>query len=532
MSDKKKKNKKPSKRVQKQEDTQKQKEKETSEEQNPSQKEEPKEESKEESKKKEEAKTPGASATKAEEERADGDYYECYIDSSSKTARDEDHLDVTNARVYGDELDRVLLRAMEKPKAIYYFALLFTASCFFFGLVLPLAYQTMFGMGAAAINNPVAWGVYITDFVFWVGIAHSGTLISAVLFLFRAHFRSKFNRSAEAMTVFAVLTAGLFPLIHLGRIWLFYWLFPYPNQRQLWVNFRSPLIWDVFAVNTYLTVSCIFFYVGLIPDLATVRAKAQGIRKWIYGVFSLGWSGNQKQWRHYTQAYLFLAAFATPLVVSVHSVVSWDFAMGVVPGWHTTIFAPYFVAGAIFSGCAMVLTLVIPMRKIFSLEKYITMDDFEALTKLLMVTSMIVGYAYLVEFLIAFYNSESPFEAQQFMYRVTGDYKFAYWLMIFCNVGVPLTLFVRKLRRNIIYLFIATIFVNIGMWLERFNIIVISLSKEFNPYAWGLYTPSWVEIGITIGSFGFFFTAFLLFSKLLPVIAIADVKEIATLKHH
>ncbi|RME84330.1 MAG: hydrogenase [Planctomycetota bacterium] len=429
-------------------------------------------------------------------------------------------------------MDEVLLKAMKSPSPLYFLGLFMAISAFVFGLVLPLLYQSLYGMGVAGINNPVGWGVYITNFVFWVGIAHSGTLISAVLFLFRSKFRSKFNRSAEAMTVIAVLTAGLFPLIHIGRIWVFYYLIPYPNQRQLWVNFRSPLIWDVFAVNTYLTVSTIFFYVGLIPDLATVRAKAEGIRKWAYGILSLGWSGNQKQWRHYTRAYLFLAAFATPLVISVHSVVSWDFAMGVVPGWHTTIFAPYFVAGAIFSGCAMVLTLVIPMRKVFGLEKYITIDDFEALTKLLMVTSMIVGYSYLVELGLAFYSSDAPFEAQQFLYRMTGDYKFTYWLMIFCNVVVPLTLFAKPLRRNIIYLFIVSIFVNIGMWLERFNIIVISLSKEFNPYAWGLYSPSWVEIFITIGSFGFFFTLFLLFSKLLPVIAISEVKEVVTLKHH
>ena len=442
----------------------------------------------------------------------------------------EDKKNIT-AREYGDKLDRVILDAMERPSFLYFLALFITASAFLFGLVLPLLYQSLYGLGVAGINNPVGWGVYITDFVFWVGIAHSGTLISAVLFLFRSKFRSKFNRSAEAMTVFAVLTAGLFPLIHLGRIWLFYWLLPYPNQRQLWVNFRSPLVWDVFAVSTYLTVSVIFFYVGLIPDLATVRAKSRGIVKWIYGILSLGWAGKERQWRHYMQAYLFLAAFATPLVVSVHSVVSWDFAMGIVPGWHTTIFAPYFVAGAIFSGCAMVLTLVIPMRRFFKLEEYITVDDFEALTKLLMVTSLIVGYSYLVEFALAYYNVNAVFEAQQFTYRATGDYVIPYWLMIFCNVLVPLTLFYRPLRRNIAYLFVASIFVNIGMWLERFNIIVISLSKEFNPYSWGLYSPSWVEIGITIGSFGFFFTAFLLFAKLLPVVAIAEVKEVATAKH-
>ena len=424
---------------------------------------------------------------------------------------------------YNLTLEEDILAAMRRPRPIYWVALFISATFFVTGMA-SWFYQMLKGMGVAGINNPVGWGVYITDFVFWVGIAHSGTLISAVLFLFRAKFRNVFNRSAEAMTVFAVMTAGLFPLIHLGRSWFFYWLFPYPNQRQLWVNFQSPLIWDVFAVSTYFTISVIFWYVGMVPDLAIVRRVAQGVRKKFYSIFSLGWTGSIKQWLHYNRLYMFLAAFATPLVISVHSVVSWDFAMSIVPGWHTTIFAPYFVAGAIFSGTAMVLTLVIPMRKIFRLEKYITKDHFDKITKVLLFTSLIVTYSYITEFALAFYGGHK-FEEAHFLYRALGDYKELYWMMIFCNSLLPLSLFIRKLRRSIGYLFVISIFVNIGMWLERFVIIVSSLSKDFDPYNWGLYHPSWVEVSITLGSFGMFFMFFLIFTKILPVLAITEIKE-------
>jgi molybdopterin-containing oxidoreductase family membrane subunit len=382
------------------------------------------------------------------------------------------------------------------------------------------------GMGVAGINSPVGWGVYITNFVFWVGIAHSGTLISAVLFLFRARFRSAFNRSAEAMTVFAVMTAGLFPLIHLGRAWYFFWLLPYPNQRLLWVNFRSPLMWDVFAVSTYFTISAVFFFVGMIPDLAIAKRRQRGLRKRLYSALSLGWVGSLRQWKHYTRLYMFLAAFATPLVVSVHSVVSWDFAMSVVPGWHTTIFAPYFVAGAIFSGTAMVITLVVPMRKILGLHRHITIDHFESIAKILLFTSLLVTYSYVVEFALALYSG-NVYESGAFMYRMTGEYRYFYWTMLFCNSLVPLTLFVKKWRRSIPFLFGLSIFVNIGMWFERFVIIVSSLARDFNPYSWGLYKPTLIEAGITLGSFGFFFTAFLIFTKVLPVVAITELKEVA-----
>lgn len=422
-----------------------------------------------------------------------------------------------------EKLERDVLSAMSTPSPWYWLALLVTAGLV--GLLFVLWSLIIFvGMGVTHLNNPVAWAVLITDFVFWVGIAHSGTLISAVLFLFRARYRSRFNRTAEAMTIFAVMTAGLFPLIHLGRVWFAYWLFPYPNMRQLWPNFRSPLEWDVFAVSTYFTVSLVFFYVGMIPDFAIARRHFTGIREWAYRILSLGWTGSATQWRHYNKLYGLLAAFATPLVVSVHSVVSWDFAMSVVPGWHTTIFAPYFVAGAIFSGTAMVITLMVPMRKILKMEHLITVKHWESLSQLMLLTSMIVTYSYIVEFCMAFYST-NRFEQYHFMFRAFGDYKWCYAMMLLCNSVLPLTLFARKLRTSIPYLFVLSLFVNVGMWLERFVIIVTSLVRDFDPYSWGQYTPTPLEVGITVGSFGLFFFLFLLFLKGLPVLAITEIKE-------
>ncbi len=391
-----------------------------------------------------------------------------------------------------------------------------------------LLWQVRFGLGVAGYTPPVMWGVYITTFVFWVGIAHSGTLISAILFLFRSGWRTSVYRTAEAMTVFAVLTAGLFPLIHIGRIWYFYWLLPYPNQRQLWVNFKSPLVWDVFAVSTYLTVSSCFLVVGMIPDIAAIRDKATGWRRKLYSITSLNWRGTDQQWRHYTRAYLYLAALATPLVLSVHSVVSWDFAMAIVPGWHATIFAPYFVAGAIYSGVAMVVTLTVPLRKAFRMERYITVDHFENLAKLLLLTGMIVGYAYAVEYFIAWYSG-NPFEKASFWNRAFGEYWWATWTMIICNGFLPILLWFKKVRRSIPALFVLSLFVNLGMWFERFVIIVVSLSFEYEPYAMGHYTPSWVELTILIGSFAWFFLWFLLFAKNFPMVSIAEVKELIPL---
>jgi molybdopterin-containing oxidoreductase family membrane subunit len=404
---------------------------------------------------------------------------------------------------------------------------LFLPTLFFVGFGLfCFIYQVYSGLGVAGYRHPVFWGVYITDFVFWVGIAHSGTLISAILYLFRANFRMSIYRIAEAMTVFAVLTAGLFPIIHLGRPWNFYWLFPYPNQRELWVNFKSPLLWDVFAVSTYLTVSALFFFIGMIPDIAAIRDRVtEAPRKIIYSILSLGWKGSNWEWLHYSRAYLFFAAFATPLVLSVHSVVSWDFAMSNLPGWHTTIFAPYFVAGAIFSGLGMVIMLTIPIRKIFHLEDYITLDNYDGMAKLIMLTSGIIGYAYAAEFFMAWYSG-NPAEWGQSYYRITGEYAIFYWIMIICNVIIPLPLWFKSVRRNLKILFIMSIFINIGMWFERFNIIVISLSHGFDPAAWGIYQPSWVEVGITVGSFAWFFMFFLIFLKTLPAVSIAEMKEI------
>ncbi|MEE9239491.1 MAG: NrfD/PsrC family molybdoenzyme membrane anchor subunit [Thermodesulfobacteriota bacterium] len=418
-----------------------------------------------------------------------------------------------------------IIRMLDKPTFKWW--ALFLPTLFFVGFGLfCFIYQVYTGLGVAGYRHPVFWGVYITDFVFWVGIAHSGTLISAILYLFRANFRMSIYRIAEAMTVFAVLTAGLFPIIHLGRPWNFYWLFPYPNQRELWVNFKSPLLWDVFAVSTYLTVSALFFFIGMIPDIAAVRDRVtEAPRKIIYSILSLGWKGSNWEWLHYTRAYLFFAAFATPLVLSVHSVVSWDFAMSNLPGWHTTIFAPYFVAGAIFSGLGMVIMLTIPIRKIFHLEDYITLDNYDGMAKLIMLTSGIIGYAYAAEFFMAWYSG-NPAEWGQSYYRITGEYAIFYWTMIICNVIIPLPLWFKSVRRNLKILFIMSIFINIGMWFERFNIIVISLSHGFDPAAWGIYKPSWVEVGITVGSFAWFLMFFLIFLKTLPAVSIAEMKEI------
>lgn len=431
-----------------------------------------------------------------------------------------------NVKVDYALVNDLVLKTMEPPTFGWY--------CFFaFALVLvgigatSWTIQILDGLGMAGISHPIGWGVYITNFVFWVGIAHSGTLISAVLFLFRAKFRMAIYRLAEAMTVFAVMTAGLFPVIHTGRPWFAgYWLFPYPNQRGLWPNFRSPLLWDVFAISTYFTVSALFFIIGLIPDIAVARDRAKsGFRKLLYGITALGWTGSNRQWKHYGAAYLLFAAFATPLVVSVHSVVSWDFAVGIVPGWHATIFPPYFVAGAIFSGVAMVITLIIPLRKVYKLEPLVTLDHFEAMSKLIMLTSGVVSYAYATEFYVAWF-SNNPFERYQFWFRPFGEFKLAFWGMTFCNCIAPLSLWYAPLRRNIPYLFVLSIVINIGMWLERFNIIFTSLAREYIPAAWGGYNFSWVEAGLTVGSFGWFGMWMLLFIKFYPSMAITEIKEI------
>ena len=385
-------------------------------------------------------------------------------------------------------------------------------------------YQILTGIGVAGMNNPVAWGTYLINFVFWVGIAHSGTLISAILHLFRAGWRNPIARAAETMTVFAVCIAGLFPFIHLGRVWMVYYMLPVPNQRNLWQNFESPLMFDVVAISTYLMVSSLFWYTGMLPDLAIIRDRASGVRRKIFTILSLGWTGAYEQWRHYTRAYLFFAALATPLVISVHSVVSWDFALGIVPGWHTTIFAPYFVAGAIHSGLAMVLTLMIPIRKIFHYEKIITMEVLENVAKTIILTGLIVGFAYATEFFIAWY-SHNPAEMEIFRYRPTGDYALGFWIMVICNTVVPLLLFFKKIRTTIRWLFGISILINVGMWYERFVIIISSVSHDFLPHAWGLYGPTAVEFGIMLGSFSLFCFFYFLFVKHMPSVSMTEMKE-------
>lgn len=383
------------------------------------------------------------------------------------------------------------------------------------------------GQGVLGLNQPMGWGTDITNFVFWVGIGHAGTLISAILFLFRQKWRTAINRSAEAMTIFAVITALSFPLLHTGRPWYAaYWLLPYPNQRQLWVNFRSPLLWDVFAVSTYFTISAVFWYVGLIPDLATVRDRAKnGIRKFVYTLLSMGWRGSNKNWLHYETAYMILAGLSTPLVLSVHTIVSFDFAVSQIPGWHTTIFPPYFVAGAVFSGFAMVSTLLIIMREVFGFKNYITLSHLEKMNKVILTTGMIVGYAYACEFFIAWYSG-SGFEKYVFVNRAFGPYWWAYWTMVSCNVLVPQIFWWSKARRNIAITFVVTLFVNIGMWFERYVIVVTSLHRDFLPSSWAMYYPTWYDWGWTFGSFGLFFSLFLLFVRVLPTIAIGEVKSV------
>ena len=381
------------------------------------------------------------------------------------------------------------------------------------------------GVGVWGLMIPVAWGFDIVNFVFWVGIGHAGTLISAILFLFRQKWRTSINRFAEAMTIFAVICALMFPTIHVGRMWVIWWVFPLPNQMSMWPNFRSPLLWDVFAVSIYFTCSALFWYVGLIPDLATLRDRAKTrLRQMFFGIFSLGWRGGNRQWKNYELAYLVLAGVSTPLVLSVHSVVSTDFAVSLIPGWHTTIFPPYFVAGAIFSGFAMVMTLGLIMRRMFHLEDFITLNHLEKMNKIMMVTGMMVGYAYACEFFIAWYSGNS-YEAFAFINRAFGPYAWAYWTMIFCNVVVPQIFWKKSWRTSIPVMFVASILINVGMWFERF-VIVMSLSRDFVPSAWGYYRPTIFDIATFVGSFGLFFFLFLIFAKYLPVIAMSEIKGV------
>ena len=413
-----------------------------------------------------------------------------------------------------------------RPTGLWWGALAVSSSLLLLGVV-AIAYQIAVGVGTWGLNRTVGWAFDITNFVFWIGIGHAGTLISAILFLFRQRWRTSVNRAAEAMTIFAVMCAGIFPVIHTGRPWFAYWLIPYPNTRgSLWVNFRSPLVWDFFAISTYFTVSAMFWFIGLLPDLATIhdRTTAKWRRK-LAGVLSLGWNGSCRAWQRYEVVYLMLAGLGTPLVISVHTIVSWDFATSVLPGWHATLFPPYFVAGAIFSGMAMVLTLMIIARKLMRLEDYITVRHIDRMSKLVILTSGIVGLSYGTEFFSALYSG-SPNEQFIFLNRALGPMFWAYWTMVSCNVFIPQLLWLRKVRASVPVVFAISIFVNVGMWFERFVIIVTSLSRDFLPSNWFHYAPTRVEIATLLGSFGLFFTLFLLFCRFVPVIAVAEVKGV------
>ena len=390
-----------------------------------------------------------------------------------------------------------------------------------------IIYTISTGIGTWGLNKTVNWAWDITNFVWWVGIGHAGTLISAVLLLFRQKWRMAINRSAEAMTIFSVIQAGLFPIIHMGRPWLAYWVVPIPNQfGSLWVNFNSPLLWDVFAISTYLSVSLVFWWTGLLPDFAMIRDRAvKPFQKKIYGLVSFGWSGRAKDWKRFEEVSLVLAGLATPLVLSVHTIVSFDFATSVIPGWHTTIFPPYFVAGAIFSGFAMVQTLLIIMRKVSNLEDYITVQHIELMNIVIMITGSIVGCAYITELFMAWYSGVE-YEQYAFLNRATGPYWWAYLLMMSCNVVSPQIMWFKKIRTSIVISFIISIVVNVGMWFERFVIIVTSLHRDYLPSSWTMFSPTFVDIGIFIGTIGFFFVLFLLYARTFPVIAQAEVKSI------
>lgn len=404
----------------------------------------------------------------------------------------------------------------------------------FFGLMLvSLGYLFTYGIGVWGVNNPVGWGFAIINLVWWIGIGHAGTLISAILLLFRQEWRTSINRFAEAMTLFAVACAGIFPIVHTGRPYIAWWLVPHPNSMGMWPQFRSPLVWDVFAISTYATVSLLFWYVGLIPDLATLRDRAKNIYvRYLYGFFALGWRGSALHWKRFNTAYLLLAALATPLVISVHTVVSFDFAVSVVPGWHATIFPPYFVAGAVFSGFAMVLTLTIPIRKTFGLEDFITARHLNNMAKIILATGLFVVYGYTLEIFFGWYSANEFDRFLVFNTRFIGPMSWAFWALIFCNGVVPQLLWFSRIRANPAILWIISIVVNIGMWLERFVIVVMSLHRDFLPSSWGNYVPTFWDITLYLGTIGMFFTFLILFIRVLPMISIFEMRELAHHKHH
>ncbi len=451
---------------------------------------------------------------------------------------------ITGSKTYTDISNDICGPVESPPTPLFLIGFLISATVAGVG-VLSIAWTIWKGIGTWGLNKTIGWAWDITNFVWWVGIGHAGTLISAILLIFRQKWRTGVNRAAEAMTIFAVICAGLFPLIHMGRLWNAFFIFPYPNSRggeglnSLWPNFNSPLLWDVFAISTYFTVSLLFWYTGLLPDFATIRDRASGLRRKIYNALSFGWTGTAKQWQRFESLSLILAGLCTPLVLSVHSIVSFDFATSVIPGWHTTIFPPYFVAGAIFSGFAMVLTLMLIARVVMNLQDYITIAHIESMNKVILMTGSIVGVAYLTELFMAFYSGNvyeqfvfqnnriaDPFIFGPMMGVPAAPYWWAYWAMMTCNVISPQIFWFKKMRRSIAVTFIMSIFINIGMWFERFVIIVTSVHRDFIPSSWSYYSPTWVEVGIYVGTIGIFMTLFLLFCKFFPVVAIAEVKSI------
>ena len=429
-------------------------------------------------------------------------------------------------KTYRDITDDIIRPIESKAPKAWYILILISGILALWGIGC-IVYLLGTGVGVWGLNKTVEWAWDITNFVWWVGIGHAGTLISAVLLLFRQKWRFAINRAAEAMTIFAVMMAGLFPLIHMGRLWVGYWVFPLPNQfGSMWVNFNSPLLWDVFAISTYFSVSLVFWYIGLLPDFGTIRDRVtKPLAKKVYGILSFGWTGDAKAWNRFELVSLVLAGLATPLVFSVHSIVSFDFATSIVPGWHTTIFPPYFVSGAVFSGFAMVQTLMLVLRKAYKLEAYLHVKHVEYMNIVIIVTGSIVGVAYITELFVSWYSGVE-YESYAFLNRATGPYWWAYWSMMTCNVISPQLFWFKKLRTSLVFSFFMSIIINIGMWFERFVIIVTSIHRDYVPSSWTYFHPTWVDIGVFMGTLGIFFTLYLLFSRYFPVLPIAELKSI------
>jgi Ni/Fe-hydrogenase subunit HybB-like protein len=433
---------------------------------------------------------------------------------------------IAPGHTFGTITDKISSIVLTSEISIGWLGLLAVAGGVATLLVIAASYLFYKGVGIWGINIPVAWGFAIVNFVWWIGIGHAGTLISAILLLLKQTWRNSINRFAEAMTLFAVMCAGMFPVLHLGRPWLAYWLFPYPNTMSVWPQFRSPLVWDVFAVSTYFTISLVFWYIGLVPDLATLRDSARNpVSRFIYGMLSLGWRGSARHWHRYEKAYLLLAGLSTPLVLSVHTVVSFDFAVGIVPGWHTTIFPPYFVAGAIYSGFAMVLVLAIPIRAAYNLRDMITDRHLDNCAKFMLATGMIVAYGYIAETFFGWYSG-NPYEWSMMWNRWTGIYRYEYWALIAINIGFVNVLWFKKVRKSPVLLFLSSVIILVAMWLERFVIVVISLQKDFLTSSWGDYVPTRWDWATYIGTLGFFFFAFLLFIRVLPMISMFEMRDL------